>query len=84
MARPKGFQLNTDAFEDLLVARGMTRSEIADQAEIALSSLSGLTRIGRQKGASLPVALRIASVMRVRPGTLFPELAGRVAAEEVA
>lgn len=80
MARPRGYTLNPDALEDWLLARGITRSELAGQADIAPSTLSGLTRPGSPKGASLPVALRIAEVLRVRPGSLFPEMTGRVEA----
>lgn len=77
MARPKGFTLNYEAFDDWLLARGLTRTEFSALAEIAPSSISGMTRVGAQKGVSLPVAIRMAETLRVRPGTLFPELVGR-------
>lgn len=85
VARPKGFRLNLDAFEDLLTARHRTRSEVALDADMALSSLSGLTRRVDRTGASLKVALRLAEALTCRPGTLFPELEGQAfaAADEV-
>lgn len=85
MSRPRGFLLNPDALDDWLVARKTTRSELADAAGIGPSTLSGLARQGeKQKGASLPVALRLAESLRVRPGSIFPELVGRVADEVAA
>ena len=72
--------MNADAFEDLLEARGTNRSQVAIDAHIAVSTLSGLTRIrktGERVGASLPVAHRLAAALRCRPGTLFPDLEGK-------
>ena len=83
MARPRGHILNSDAFDDLLEARGRTRTEIAEEAGIALSTLSGMSKIredGTRVGASLAVALRLAAAMKCKPGTLFPSLEGKTSA----
>lgn len=81
MSRPKGLTLNPDALDDWLVARGLTRSEFAAAADLVPSTVTGMARAGSPKGASLPVALRMAEVLRVRPGSLFPDLIGRVEPE---
>lgn len=83
MARPKGFQLNYDAFEDLLLSRGRNRSEVAADAAVALPTISGLARHRDDRpGASAKVAVRIAGALSCRPGTLFPALMGKVDADE--
>lgn len=77
--------MNADAFQDLLEARGTNRSKVADDAEIALSTLSGLTKTrsgSLRVGASRSVAHRIAAALGCRPGTLFPDLAGKASATE--
>lgn len=79
MARPRGFQLNYDAFEDLRISRGRSKSQIAEDAGVSLPTISGLIRRGEdRKGASLDVAIRIAGALSCKPGTLFPDLMGKV------
>lgn len=71
--------MNPDAFEDLLIDRGKSRSEVAEETKIALSTLSGMARTVEPAGASLKVAVQLAKSLRCRVGTLFPELIGRAA-----
>lgn len=84
MARPKGHTLNPDAFGAWVTARGMTRTEVAAVAGIALNTLSGLTRPVEPHGASTRTALRLAAALRVPPGALFWDLIGHQAEDEMA
>lgn len=81
MARPRGATLNRDAFEDMLIVRAASRTSVAEAADIALSTLSGMAHPTNPSGASLAVAVRLAQALNCRVGTLFPELAGKVAPE---
>ena len=76
VARPKGHAINPDAFDAWLAARGMTRSDVAESAGIALNTLSGLTHPVDPHGASTGTAIRVAAALRVPPGALFWSLIG--------
>jgi len=77
MPRPRGYLINPEALEDWLLARGLTRKQFSELVGVVPSTISGLTQPGVKKGASLPVALRMAEVLRVKPGSIFPDLVGR-------
>jgi transcriptional regulator with XRE-family HTH domain len=72
VARPKGYELNPEALQDLLELTGKSKSEVAELADFSLGALRDL-EIGR-RGASIQVVHRLAGAFRCRPGTLFPAL----------
>lgn len=74
MARPAGHRLSRVAWDDVLRLTGLSLTQVADMAEVARPTLSGL--LGGHHGASVPMAHRIAKAVGVNPGTLFPTLAG--------
>lgn len=69
--RPAGYIINPDAIEDLLGDR--SRAAIARDCEVSPAHFSEM--LAGTKGATEDVALRIAAVLGVRPGHLFPQLA---------
>lgn len=76
MARPKGYPLNVDAFEDwMTVHLGETITSIAEKAGMTRGALSGL--VGRHHNASVPTAHKLADAMGCSVGTLFPTLGRR-------
>lgn len=75
MARPAGHPLNRDAWDDVLRLTCSSLTTIADGADIARSTLSGL--VSGRHAASAPVAARIAKAAGVNTGTLFPTLGHR-------
>lgn len=75
MARPAGYDLNPDAFADRLEDTGQSKTDVALLADVSLGTLRDL-QVGR-RGASLKTAHALASALRCRPGTLFPQLANR-------
>ena len=72
MARPAGFALNRSAWEDMLEAKGLDLTTVAELSEVPRSTLSGL--LGGHHNASVPMAHRIAAAVGCRPPTLFPGL----------
>lgn len=72
MARPSGYQLSADAWEDITRLVGLSLTEIAERSDIPRSTLSSL--LGGHHKASLPMCHRIATSMSVSPRTLFPDL----------
>lgn len=72
MARPKGHRLNPDAWEDILVARGLSLTEIAERSGIPRPTVSSL--LGGYHRASVPQAHRLAEALGCRPQTIFPSL----------
>jgi hypothetical protein len=75
MGRPKGLRLNRDAFDHLIAGLGQTMSSISADADIPLSTLSGL-RHG-EHCASAAVATRLADALGCRVGAIFPEATHR-------
>ena len=78
MARPRGYRLNPEAFDDLLHAAGIKAANVAERADVSKGTLSSLAK--GDHGAALPVVLRIAKALNAHPATLFPELIGTPAA----
>lgn len=72
MARPSGYQLSAEAWDDITRLVGLSLTEVAERADIPRSTLSSL--LGGHHNASLPMCHRIATVFAVSPRTLFPEL----------
>lgn len=65
----------------MLEARLLTKSRVAEDAGINLSTLSDLIAEPPRCRASTETASRLSAAMRCRPGTLFPELANYTANE---
>lgn len=75
MGRPRGWQLSKNTFDDLLVIRRLSRTELAEQAEVSPQMLGDL--YGKKRaGASIKTARALASVLDVSVETLFPEAEG--------
>lgn len=73
MARPKGHQLNRDGFTAWLeIHLGTTTSAIAEVAGIPRATIANLANGNR--GATPPVARRLANAMGCPVGLLFPTL----------
>ena len=64
--------MSRPALDDVLRLRGLSMTEAADRAGIALTTLSGLAADGHR--ASIGTAHQIAEALECSPGTLFPEL----------
>lgn len=82
MARPAGHKLNRPAWDDLLVIRRKSLTEVAKDAGIPRVTLSSI--LHEHHGASPQVAGRIADALECRVGTLFPSLAPKNDAEAAA
>lgn len=80
MARPAGYWLNTWLYDDLLIIRKTTHTEVAATTGLSLGTLSDLR--SWRRSASMVVARELAGALMVQPESLFPELAqqGRDAA----
>lgn len=78
MARPKGYRLSRPAFEDMRQVKHLSLSEVAQEAGLGLTNLSGLLAFDpeRKKGhrASLATVRALCGALGVAPETLFPEL----------
>ncbi len=77
MARPAGHALNQSAFDDLLLIRRTTLTELAETSKIARPTLSSL--VAGNHRASLPMADRLATALGVNVETLFPTVCARFA-----
>jgi transcriptional regulator with XRE-family HTH domain len=73
MARPSGKALNPDAYRDVVerLDRPLTDAQVAEEARISPSTLSGL--LSGVTRASNETATALSLVLRCRRGTLFPE-----------
>lgn len=69
--RPAGLLANPDAFADAL--EGRAQRWLADEAEMSVSHLSEV--LSGRKGITEDQARKLATVLKKRPGTLFPQLA---------
>lgn len=72
MARPRGYRLNSQAWEDVLRWRGLSLTQVAERANIGRPTISGL--VGGFARASLPMAHKLATALDVHPETLFPTM----------
>lgn len=69
--RPPGLLANPDAFADGLDSR--PQRWLADKADMSVSHLNEI--ISGKKGVQEDQARKIAEIIGMRPGTLFPQLA---------
>lgn len=76
--RPRGLNLNTDAIDDLLAVRCVSKGEIAEVAGITTGHLADA--LYRQKGMSEARIRAIAMRLQCKPGTIAPELTRRFVA----
>lgn len=76
MARPAGYEMSREAWDDVLALSGRSLTEVASLAEVPRPTLSSL--YGGHSRASLPMCHRIASGAGCHPATLFPALRSAV------
>jgi plasmid maintenance system antidote protein VapI len=69
MARPKGFKLSPDSWDDITRLTGLTLTQVAETADVPRSTLSSL--LGGHHRASSVMCQRIAAAMTVHAVTLF-------------
>lgn len=74
MARPSGYELNRDAWDDMVRLNGTTLTKVANRTGIARPTLSSLA--GKHSNASRAVADKLADALACNVGTLFPALEG--------
>lgn len=72
MARPSGFPLSAEAWDDITRLTGLSLTDVSERSEVPRSTLSSL--LGGHHKASLPMCHHIALALSVNPRTLFPEL----------
>lgn len=72
MAKPRGHRLSAQAWDDLLRAKGVSLTHVAERADIGRASVSGLVH-GHAR-ASIPMAHKLAAALDCHPETLFPTL----------
>lgn len=71
MARPRGYRLNTHAWDDLVVgAKKLTVTEVAALTGVNRASISGL--LNGHTRASLPMARDLCQGLGLHVETLFP------------
>lgn len=70
--RPRGLNLNPDAFLDLLDDRGVSKVEIAEVGGLKTGHLSDA--LLHQKGVSETAVNKMSKRLRCRPATIAPEL----------
>jgi transcriptional regulator with XRE-family HTH domain len=73
MARPRGFRLSRFALGDLLAAKRLTMTEVAQLAGLPLTTVSGLAQGDHR--ASMKTVRQLAEGVGCEAETLFPELA---------
>lgn len=69
--RPPGLVANPDTLLDALAGR--SQRWLAEQAEMSVSHLNEV--MSGRKGVERATADRLCEILKVRPGSLFPELA---------
>jgi hypothetical protein len=74
--RPRGLTINTEAVEDLLDARCMSKSELCRLAEVTPGHFADMLH-RRTKGASPALVRRMAAILDCKPETIAPELTNR-------
>lgn len=72
MARPRGFKLSPQAWEDALNQAGLTLTQVAERSGVPRPTISGL--LGGHSRASAPMTKALADTLSVHPQTLFPTL----------
>jgi plasmid maintenance system antidote protein VapI len=72
MARPLGHRMNRAAWDFFLRERGLSLTQVAEESDTPRPSLSAI--VGGHNRASVPIAHRLAAVLRCEPGVLFPDL----------
>lgn len=70
--RPRGLNLNPEAFEDLLADRCVSKGEIAEVGGITTGHLADA--LYRQKGVSEAAVRAMAGRLKCRPATIAPAL----------
>lgn len=73
MARPKGYRLSRAAFLDLITAKRLSMSEVAELGGMPLTTLSGL--VNGDHGASMKTVRKLSDGLGCSAETLFPQLA---------
>lgn len=72
MARPKGYRLSSQAWDDLVRIKGTNITQVAERAGVGSATISGLLH-GHAR-ASLPMAHKVAAALECHPETLFPTI----------
>ena len=74
VGRPNGHLIHAEAFEAILIARGLMKKDVTHDADISPSFLADL--LAHRCGATGPVAERLAAALGVRTAAIFPGFAG--------